>query len=141
MQLDSRQGQSLQLPWSHLLLWAASQRQPGAFKFVLWSSCRQCCGVQFGLVHVSVGDLLRAEVAAGTEAGVQAQQFMDQGFLVPNEVVVDMVKHRLQQDDVQEHGWLLDGYPRSGEQAEAIEQANIRPDVFLLIEVSSKHGQ
>lgn len=47
-----------------------------------------------------------------------------------------MVKERLSQDDAQQAGWLLDGYPRSADQAEAIEEAGIRPDVFILIEVS-----
>lgn len=51
------------------------------------------------------------------------------------QVVVDMVKNRLAEPDAQEHGWLLDGYPRSAEQAEAIEAVNIRPDVFVLINV------
>lgn len=60
---------------------------------------------------------------------------MDRGDLVPNEVVVDMVKNRLAQPDVAQHGWLLDGYPRSLEQAEAIEAVGIRPDIFLLIDV------
>ena len=60
---------------------------------------------------------------------------MDEGNLVPNEVVVEMVVNRLRQPDAQENGWLLDGYPRSAEQAEAIETAGIRPDVFILINV------
>lgn len=50
--------------------------------------------------------------------------------------VVEMVKNRLSQPDAQESGWLLDGYPRSAEQADAIQEAGIRPDVFILIEVS-----
>eukprot|EP00891_Asterochloris_glomerata_P003957 jgi/Astpho2/3957/e_gw1.00063.156.1_t len=97
----------------------------------------QCSRIveQFGLVHISVGDLLRAEVEAGTPAGRKAQQFMDAGNLVPNEVVVEMVTNRLSEADVREHGWLLDGYPRSGAQADAIEQQGIRPDVFILITV------
>lgn len=92
--------------------------------------------MQFGLVHISAGDLLRAEVAAGTSAGREAASYMDSGNLVPNSVVVDMITKRLEQDDVKEHGWLLDGYPRSGEQAEAIEQKGIKPDLFVLINVS-----
>lgn len=92
--------------------------------------------VQFGLIHISAGDLLRAEVAAGTPAGRKAESYMDSGNLVPNSVVVDMITTRLDQDDVKEHGWLLDGYPRSGEQAEAIEQKGIKPDLFVLINVS-----
>lgn len=91
--------------------------------------------MQFGLVHISAGDLLRAEVAAGTDAGKEAASYMDSGNLVPNSVVVDMVVGRLSQPDVQEHGWLLDGYPRSGDQAEAIVQEGIKPDLFVLISV------
>lgn len=56
---------------------------------------------------------------------------------VPDEVVVEMVKTRLAQKDVQNNGWLLDGYPRSASQAEAIEKEGIRPDLFLLIEVGA----
>ena len=92
--------------------------------------------MQFGLVHISAGDLLRAEVASGTPAGKEAASYMDSGNLVPNSVVVEMVVNRLSQEDVQEHGWLLDGYPRSGDQAEAIVQEGIKPDLFVLISVS-----
>lgn len=94
------------------------------------------CWLQHGLVHISAGDLLRAEVAAGTPAGLKAKQYMDEGNLVPNDVVVEMVVSRMQQPDVQAQGWLLDGYPRSAEQAEAIEAAGIHPDVFILINVT-----
>lgn len=90
---------------------------------------------KYRLVHISVGDILRDEVKNGTPAGKRAKDFMDQGTLVPDEVVVDMVKGRLAQNDCQQRGWLLDGYPRSGSQAEAIEKEGIRPDVFLLIQV------
>jgi adenylate kinase len=94
--------------------------------------------VQYGLVHISVGDLLRDEVKNGTAAGKRAKDFMDSGKLVPDEVVVDMVKSRLAQPDAEKNGWLLDGYPRTATQAEAIEKENIRPDVFLLINVSER---
>lgn len=72
--------------------------------------------------------------------GKKAKDFMDRGELVPDEVVVEMVKLRLSQGDVQRSGWLLDGYPRSASQAEAIEKEGIRPDVFLLINVSRKRA-
>lgn len=75
-------------------------------------------------------------MAKGTPAGKKAKDFMDKGLLVPDEVVVEMVKSRLAQPDVQERGWLLDGYPRSQSQAEAIEKEGIRPDLFLLVDVS-----
>ena len=54
------------------------------------------------------------------------------------QVVVEMVKSRLSAEDAQTHGWLLDGYPRSAEQAEAIEAVNIRPDIFILINVCAR---
>ena len=75
-------------------------------------------------------------MAAGTPAGARAKECMDAGQLVPNEVVVDMVKARLAQPDAAGRGWLLDGYPRSAEQAEAIEAAGVRPHVFLLVDAS-----
>jgi len=90
---------------------------------------------QYGLVHISAGDLLREQVALGSPAGLRAKAFMDAGDLVPDEVVVDMVKARLDAPDARRRGWLLDGYPRSGSQAEAIEREGIRPDVFVLLEV------
>lgn len=97
----------------------------------------QCARIveEYGLVHVSVGDLLRAEVAAQTPAGKKAKSFMDNGDLVPNDVVVEMVKNKLAEPQAVEKGWLLDGYPRSAEQAEAIEAENIRPDLFILVNV------
>ena len=68
--------------------------------------------LQYGLVHIAVGDLLREEVKNGTAAGTRAKSFMDAGNLVPDEVVVEMVVNRLNEDDVKGSGWLLDGYPR-----------------------------
>uniref|UniRef100_A0A061QXW6 adenylate kinase n=1 Tax=Tetraselmis sp. GSL018 TaxID=582737 RepID=A0A061QXW6_9CHLO len=90
---------------------------------------------ELGLAHISAGDLLRAEVKAGTEAGKKAEGYMKAGELVPDEVVITMVKNRLAEDDAQTKGWLLDGYPRSGSQAEALKEAGIEADVFLLLEV------
>lgn len=87
------------------------------------------------LVHVSAGDLLRAEVAAGTENGKKAKEYMTKGELVPNDIVVNMVKERLSQPDAQRKGWLLDGFPRSQSQADAIDATGLRPDVFILLEV------
>ncbi|KAL6839162.1 hypothetical protein ACP4OV_031053 [Aristida adscensionis] len=89
----------------------------------------------YGLVHISTGDLLRAEVSSGTEIGKKAKQYMDNGKLVPDELVTDMVVSRLSQQDVQERGWLLDGYPRSSSQAQSLESLKIRPDIFIVLEV------
>ncbi|THG19427.1 hypothetical protein TEA_029996 [Camellia sinensis var. sinensis] len=63
----------------------------------------------YGLVHIAAGDLLRAEISSGSEMGKQAKEYMEKGQLVPNEIVVMMVKERLSQPDSQENGWLLDG--------------------------------
>lgn len=90
---------------------------------------------KYGLVHISTGDLLRAEVAAGTPAGLKAKAFMDRGDLVPDEVIVEFVLARVAQPDVKAKGWLLDGFPRSAVQASALAAAGITPSVFLLLDV------
>ncbi|KAJ8560200.1 hypothetical protein K7X08_004258 [Anisodus acutangulus] len=60
---------------------------------------------------------------------------MDKGQLVPDEIVVTMVKERLMRPDSQEKGWLLDGYPRSSSQAVALKEFSVQPDLFILLEV------
>lgn len=89
-------------------------------------------------MHIAAGDLLRAEVAAQTENGKRAKDYMEKGLLVPNEIVVMMVKDRLLQQDAQEKGWLLDGYPRSLSQAKALVDLGIQPDLFILLDVSEE---
>ncbi|KAK4413330.1 Adenylate kinase, chloroplastic [Sesamum alatum] len=90
---------------------------------------------KYDLVHIAAGDLLRAEVAAGTENGKRAKEFMERGQLVPDEIVVMMVKERLSAQDSQEKGWFLDGYPRSVSQATALKTFGFDPDIFILLEV------
>ncbi|MDY4040502.1 MAG: adenylate kinase [Collinsella sp.] len=70
----------------------------------------------YGLAHISTGDLLRAAVKNGTELGVQAKGYMDAGELVPDQLVIDLVKERLAEDDAQS-GFMLDGFPRNTVQA------------------------
>eukprot|EP01024_Parvocaulis_polyphysoides_P014293 TRINITY_DN157_c0_g2_i6.p3 TRINITY_DN157_c0_g2~~TRINITY_DN157_c0_g2_i6.p3 ORF type:complete len:171 (+),score=48.38 TRINITY_DN157_c0_g2_i6:143-655(+) len=86
---------------------------------------------KYGLIHISVGDLLRAEVSAGSEIGKRAKSYMDAGKLVPDEVVVDMVAERLQQKDIQQHGFLLDGFPRTAVQAEALKAKGIDAPIVV----------
>lgn len=76
---------------------------------------------RYGVVHVSTGDILREAKAAGTPLGLLAKGYMDRGELVPDEVVIGLVRERLRQADVQEKGFLLDGFPRTVAQAEALE--------------------
>jgi adenylate kinase len=71
--------------------------------------------------HISTGDIFRAAVANQTELGIQAKGFMDRGELVPDSLVIDLIKDRLTQPD-SHSGWLLDGFPRTLPQAEALEQ-------------------
>jgi len=85
--------------------------------------------------HLSTGDMLRAAVKEGTALGKQAKEFMDAGKLVPDSLVINLVKERLGEKDCQESGWLLDGFPRTGEQANALEEAGIKPDKVLLLDV------
>ena len=74
---------------------------------------------RLGIPQVSTGDMLRAAIAAGTEMGRKAKEYMDQGQLVPDEVVIGIVKDRLADSDCQK-GYILDGFPRTVEQAKAL---------------------
>lgn len=90
---------------------------------------------KFGLVHISTGDLLRAEVAAGTEVGNKAKDYIASGLLVPDEIVTAMVKTRLSLNDAKNKGWLLDGYPRTAAQAQSLNAMGIHPDIYIVLEV------
>jgi len=76
----------------------------------------------FGLAHVSTGDILRAAVKAGTPLGVEAKRYMDAGELVPDLVVIGLVKARISEPDAAK-GFILDGFPRTVGQAEALDRA------------------
>jgi adenylate kinase len=75
---------------------------------------------EYCVVHVSTGDMLRAAVAGGTELGLKAKAHMDAGELVPDALVIGIVQERLKADDIQTNGVLLDGFPRTIPQAEAL---------------------
>jgi adenylate kinase len=76
---------------------------------------------RYHIAHISTGDLLRAEVAAGTPLGKKAKQIMESGGLVSDEIMLGMIGERLAKDDVN-NGFLLDGFPRTLTQAEALDQ-------------------
>jgi adenylate kinase len=92
----------------------------------------------FGLPHISTGDILRAQVADETELGREAQRFMDAGELVPDAVIVGMITERVADGDARD-GFLLDGFPRNEAQADALDEAlsglDRRLTAALLIEV------
>ena len=93
---------------------------------------------EFGLCHISTGDILRGAVKAGTELGKKAKGYMDAGDLVPDDLIIDMMKERFQEPDTAE-GVILDGFPRTTIQAVALDglMAELeRPlDAALLIDV------
>ena len=77
---------------------------------------------KYSIPHISTGDILRANIKNGTELGNKAKEYMDQGLLVPDELVVDLVVDRVNQKDCV-NGYILDGFPRTIPQAEALDKA------------------
>lgn len=89
---------------------------------------------KFGIPQISTGDMLRAAVKAGTPLGIAAKQVMDAGGLVSDDLIIGLVKDRLQQDDCA-NGYLFDGFPRTLPQADALKEAGIGIDYVLEIDV------
>ena len=93
---------------------------------------------RYSIPHISTGDIFRSNISENTPLGVEAKKYMDNGQLVPDEVTINMVKDRLQQDDCK-NGYLLDGFPRTVHQAEALQEflqeRQETIDTALLIEV------
>ncbi len=110
---------------------------PGAGKGTQAERLRE----DFGLPHLSTGDMLRAQVAEGSELGLKAKGFMDAGELVPDEVIVGMIVQRVSGADAGD-GFLLDGFPRNEPQAQALSEAleglGRRLSAVLAIEVSDE---
>lgn len=77
---------------------------------------------KYSIPHISTGDIFRANIKNGTELGKKAKEYMDQGFLVPDELTCDLVMDRIKQDDCT-NGFVLDGFPRTIPQAEALDAA------------------
>ena len=95
-------------------------------------------GEDFGLPHIATGDMLRAQVSEGTDLGREAKKYMDEGDLVPDEVIIGMITDRITDEDARD-GFLLDGFPRNEGQADALTDAladlDRRLTAALLIEV------
>jgi len=96
---------------------------------------------KYGFVHISTGDILRKNLKEKTELGLRAESFMNEGELVPDAIIIDMVEERFRRDDVA-GGFLMDGFPRTVPQADAFEKMLNdmgRPlDAVLLIEVDEE---
>ena len=96
---------------------------------------------KYEIPHISTGDIFRKNIKEGTELGKKAQEYMNAGALVPDELVVDLVKDRLQQDDCK-NGFLLDGFPRTIFQAEKLDEflseSNLKMDIVLNLKVEKE---
>jgi adenylate kinase len=97
---------------------------------------------KYKIPHISTGDIFRANIKNGTELGNKAKTFMDQGLLVPDELVVDLVVDRVGQEDCK-NGYVLDGFPRTIPQAEALDSAlmnmNQKIDYAINIEIPDQN--
>ena len=89
---------------------------------------------RYAIPQISTGDMLRAAVKAGTDLGNEAKKFMDSGGLVPDEVIIGLVKQRIQEADCQK-GFLFDGFPRTIPQADAMKAAGVPIDAVVEIDV------
>ncbi|MEM3979765.1 MAG: adenylate kinase [Ignisphaera sp.] len=85
---------------------------------------------KYGVLHISTGDIFREEISKGTELGIKVKQFVEKGLLVPDEIVIEIVKQVLRRPEC-EKGFILDGFPRTIKQAEALEQITTIDAVFL----------
>jgi adenylate kinase len=100
---------------------------PGAGK----GTQAQILAESIGIPHISTGDILRAEVKDQTELGLQAKSYMNKGELVPDSLILDMIRGRLAQPDASK-GWILDGFPRNVTQAEFLDR--------LLVEIGQSYN-
>ena len=89
---------------------------------------------KYGIPQISTGDMLRAAVKAGTELGKEAKRYMDSGGLVPDDVIIGLVKERIKEPDC-EKGFLFDGFPRTIPQADAMKEAGVPIDAVVDIDV------
>lgn len=103
---------------------------PGAGKGTQASYIKQ----RYGIPQISTGDMLRAHVKAGTTLGAKAKAIMEAGGLVPDDIIIKMVKERLKEDDCKA-GYLFDGFPRTLPQAEALKAAGVPLDAVVEIDV------
>ena len=93
---------------------------------------------KFGIPQISTGDMLRAAVKAQTPLGLEAKKIMDTGGLVSDDIIIGLVRDRLQQPDCQ-HGYLFDGFPRTIPQADALKNAHVALDYVVEIVVAEEN--
>lgn len=93
---------------------------------------------KFNIISISTGNIIREALKSGSELGLKAKSFMDSGNLVPDEIVIKIIEERLSQKDCQ-NGYILDGFPRTIPQAEALDKMNIKIDKVIDLEVSDQN--
>ena len=89
----------------------------------------------FVVPHISTGDMLRAAVKEGTEFGRKAQEYMSAGELLPDDIIIGIVEERLLKDDTRNRGYILDGFPRTEEQAESLAEITTEQPLDLVIDL------
>jgi adenylate kinase len=89
----------------------------------------------YAVPHISTGDMFRAAVRSGSEFGAKARKFMDAGDLVPDDVVIGLVQERLNKEDARLRGFVLDGFPRTVQQADALDEILPDPGVELVVDL------
>ena len=122
--------------------WPIGELQTEPLRVIITGASGSGCATQcsritdeYSLVHLSTGDLLRAAVDNKTSLGQQAQGYMTRGEYVPDELLCDIVIDRLRNDDCTTSGWLLDGFPRTQAQAQALEAASLQPHHVIFLSV------
>lgn len=97
---------------------------------------------KYDIVHLSTGDMFRAAISNETQLGLKAKEYINEGKLVPDEITISLVKERLQQKDIKENGFLLDGFPRTVAQAKALksllEEINLPLDLIIDLDVDEE---
>ena len=106
---------------------------PGAGK----GTMAEVVTVKLGIPSISTGNILREAKAKGTPAGLAAKEYMDKGELVPDDVVIGVLKDRIAQDDCQK-GFILDGFPRTVAQAEALDKMGVKIDKVIEIDIADE---
>ena len=106
---------------------------PGAGK----GTQAELVSARYGIPAISTGAIIREAIAAGTEMGLEAKSYAEKGLLVPDEVVIGIIKERLVKDDCKD-GFILDGFPRTVAQAEALDEMGVDIDLVISIEVKDE---
>ncbi|MDE6580240.1 MAG: nucleoside monophosphate kinase [Ruminiclostridium sp.] len=106
---------------------------PGAGK----GTMAEIVTAKLGIPSISTGNILREAKAKGTPAGLAAKEYMDKGALVPDDVVIGVLKDRIAQDDCKK-GFILDGFPRTVEQAEALDNMGVKIDKVIEIDIADE---